>query len=89
MQKRYLFFLSAFFLINSNLFSQEETEAPAKKSKGAKGFHAGIFIGSYYANKYTSKLYDGWGYDVDGIRNDFANSFMNRDRKSTRLNSSH
>ena len=70
------FFLFSFFTTIS--FSQDIGETPAKKSKGAKGFHAGLFVGSYYANKYTSKLYDGWGYDVDGKRNDFTNSFMNR-----------
>lgn len=62
------------------LFSQDEEEStPQKNTKGAKGFHMGISIGSLWANKYTASFYDGWGYDENGKRNnDFISSFMYR-----------
>lgn len=58
-------------------FSQEEETTP-RKNKGAKGFHAGLYIGSFWANKYSTRLYDGWGYNELGERNDFYSSFMYR-----------
>ena len=80
MKFRSLISVSLFILLlcNSNCFSQEEEEKRPKKPKSAKGFHVGLFVGYYYANKYTSNLYDGWGYDENGKRNDFTNSFMYR-----------
>jgi len=41
-----------------------------------KGFHAGLFIGSYFANKHSAALYDGYGYDFEGNRNSFEKSWM-------------
>ena len=67
-----IIFISAPFL-----YSQDE-EKTLRKNKGAKGFHAGLYLGSIFANKYTAKFYDGWGYDETGKRNNFLTSFMNR-----------
>ncbi|MFI5148296.1 MAG: hypothetical protein ACHQRM_01075 [Bacteroidia bacterium] len=47
-------------------------------SKKGKGFHFGLGIGSFFASKYTAGLYDGYGLDLDGNKNDFDNSAMNR-----------
>lgn len=48
-------------------------EQPAKrKSK----FLTGFYVGSYFANKYSASTYNGYGFDVDGNRNSFLNSFM-------------
>lgn len=63
--------------LNTSITSAQETtdndnEIPVK----AKGFHFGLYVGSYFANKYTANLYDGYGYDIDGKRNNFINSFM-------------
>jgi hypothetical protein len=52
--------------------SEEETGTPLK----TKGLNLGLYIGSYFANKHTANLYDGYGFDVDGNRNSFENSFM-------------
>ena len=41
-----------------------------------KGFHAGLYIGGYWANRNTAYLYDGYGFDQNGQRNDFANSIL-------------
>lgn len=43
-----------------------------------KKLHVGLFIGAHFANKYTATLYDGYGFNTDGARNDFANSVMLR-----------
>lgn len=42
-----------------------------------KGFHAGLYLGAYFANNHSASLYDGYGYDGDGNRRDFENSWMN------------
>ncbi|MBI3501362.1 MAG: hypothetical protein HY063_06165 [Bacteroidetes bacterium] len=81
--KRFYFFSLLLFLFITlsgvEGFSQDEEEQkPFRNLKGAKGFHAGIYLGSLFANKNTSNLYDGWGYDENGKRNDFLNSFMYR-----------
>lgn len=41
-----------------------------------KGFHAGAYIGAFWANKNTAYLYDGYGFDENGQRNTFANSIL-------------
>ena len=53
---------------------QDTTTLPAAAS--GKKFHLGLFVGTYFANKYTANMYDGYGFDVNGIKNDFANSQM-------------
>jgi hypothetical protein len=65
-------------LISSTIaFSQEssDTDAPVN-NESKKGFHVGLYVGSYFANKYTAGLYDGYGFDIDGNKNSFENSFM-------------
>ena len=61
-----------------NASAQDNTDdgsAPAD-DKSKKGFHVGMFVGSYFANKYTASVYDGYGFDFDGNRNGFYESFM-------------
>ena len=36
----------------------------------------GMYVGSYFANKYTASTYNGYGFDIYGNRNTFLNSFM-------------
>ncbi len=57
----------------------EDTEKPVKniKKRNPTGFHAGFIMGTYFANSNTASLYDGYGYNLDGKKNDFFNSFMN------------
>jgi hypothetical protein len=50
----------------------EEGGTPLKE----KGLNLGLYLGSYFANNHTANLYDGYGFDVDGKRNSFENSFM-------------
>jgi hypothetical protein len=44
--------------------------------KGAEGFHIGFYIGGYFPNKNSTAVYNGYGYDANGNRNDFTNSYM-------------
>lgn len=74
--KTIIFFLFSFFYA-AIIFAQEETEEKSYKRK-EKGFHVGLFLGSAFANKHTVKLYDGYGYDETGKRNDFYKSLMYR-----------
>lgn len=67
-------------LCNFSLLAQDLNDdgTTSEETKGKKKrFHAGIYIGSYFANKYTAHVYDGYGYDLGGEPNNFANSFMN------------
>ncbi|MGQ0829118.1 MAG: hypothetical protein ACT4ON_12075 [Bacteroidota bacterium] len=54
--------------------TEEENAAPVTNRKG---FHVGLYVGAYFANKSTAHAYNGYGYDIDGNRNNFENSFMN------------
>jgi hypothetical protein len=56
-------------------FAQEEDTGAAPEVKPKK-FQVGLFIGPYFANKYTASLHDGYGIDFDGNRNSFENSYM-------------
>jgi hypothetical protein len=53
----------------------DSTAVPVGGDNG-KGFHLGLVIGTYIANKSTTSLYDGYGFDVNGQRNTFPNSFL-------------
>lgn len=66
-------------LLNSSvLFAQENTEGETTEETGKeRAFKLGIYVGSYFANKYTAGSYDGYGFDMDGIRNTtFEKSWM-------------
>lgn len=43
-----------------------------------KGFKIGLYVGAFFANDITATLYDGYGYDLEGNKNNFENSYMNR-----------
>ena len=65
-------------LSSSFLSAQEATEGEISAIPGkGRAFKAGLYIGSYFANKYTAGAYDGYGFDLDGKRNTvFENSYM-------------
>lgn len=61
----------------SAAFAQDETEGETPQPAAVqKGFQLGLYVGSYFANNYTSSLHDGYGVDLDGYRNNFENSYM-------------
>ncbi len=66
-------------LLNSNLlFAQENSEAETTEETGKqRSFKIGFYVGSYFANKYTAGAYDGYGFDINGVRNTtFETSYM-------------
>lgn len=67
-----IFALTFALLFNHYSFSQTVDEKPLKKKTK---FQAGFYLGSYFSNKHTARLYDGYGYDADGNRNEFVNNF--------------
>ncbi|MBL0340441.1 MAG: hypothetical protein IPP71_05630 [Bacteroidetes bacterium] len=44
--------------------------------KNRKGFATGLYLGSYFPNSYSATLYDGYGFDFDGNKNTYENSWM-------------
>ena len=72
-------FLISFLLFCKISFAQEndsliEDETSVKQKQ--KSFHAGVYVGSYWANKSSASLFDGYGFDEFGVRNTFANSIL-------------
>ena len=71
-------------LISTSVFSQtqkdndEGSNNPGIDEPVRHKFFTGLYLGSYFANKYTAKFYDGYGYDLNGTKNDFLNSFLYR-----------
>jgi len=55
---------------------EEEPEVQEINFKGAEGFHIGFYLGAFFPNKDAAQIYDGYGYDANGNRKDFAQSFM-------------
>ena len=68
------------FLLTLKGFSQttDEEDGSFLKDKSKSKFHYGLYFGSYFANQHTANMYDGYGYDFNGVKNDFQNSFMYR-----------
>lgn len=67
-----------FLLPAIHCFAQDGDEGDEERvpQNFKKKFHAGMLIGSYFANKYSASMYDGYGRDFDGKRNTFENSNM-------------
>ncbi len=66
-------------LLSSPYFCQEKDPDIVDNSNTTirhKGFHAGIYVGAFWANNNTANLYDGYGFDENGQRNTFANSLL-------------
>jgi len=61
------------FLFQMKLKAQDDED---KIIYNKKGFQIGLYVGAYFANQYTAQLYDGYGFDIDGKRNTYENSFM-------------
>lgn len=59
-------------------FAQDnnDDDYDAEQNINKKGFHTGVFLGGIFPNNYTATLYDGYGFDYNENKNDFANSFM-------------
>ena len=60
-------------------FSQDDVDpdAPVVPQKQKK-ILIGMYVGAYFANKYSASTYNGYGFDYDRNRNNFTNSLMNQ-----------
>lgn len=65
---------SAFFFLFSFLFLSFFSSHAQQK----KGVQAGLYTGAFFANNITAVLYDGYGYNLEGKKNNFEDSYMNR-----------
>jgi len=75
-----IFLVLIFISLSIPVFSQDTSsvsdEDVAPKPPKEKGFQAGFFAGTYFPNKHTTSLYDGYGLDGNGNKNSFFNSSM-------------
>jgi len=46
------------------------------KENEKKGLYAGIYVGTLFSDSYSARNYDGYGFDLDGQPNTFANSWL-------------
>ncbi len=70
---------SLLFVLSTSAMAQaDSTDADGNPVYTGKqrGFHIGMIVGAYFANQSTANLYDGYGFDFDGNRNSFENSYM-------------
>lgn len=72
-------YLALFLFFSTLMFAQETTESETTETPGKQHpFKIGFYVGSYFANKYTAGVYDGYGFDMDGVRiTNFEESWMN------------
>jgi len=68
-------FISFLGIVHTDAQSSGGDDSPGKIKRK---FNVGFYVGSFFTNKYTAGLYDGYGYDVLGEKMDFADSFMYR-----------
>jgi hypothetical protein len=65
--------------ITFNTFAQDSLSVNSSNTKNSqKGFTFGLYIGTLFANQYTATMYDGYGFDIDGNKLNWDNSFMNQ-----------
>jgi hypothetical protein len=77
-------FRTGFFILllccSINIFAQDKDEpdpdADQPKVQRKSKILTGLYVGSYFANKYSASTYNGYGFDVNGVRNSFLTSFM-------------
>jgi hypothetical protein len=56
--------------------TEEEEESTEVSPTAYKGFHAGFYAGAFFPNNYSASLYNGYGVDAAGSRNNFINSVL-------------
>ena len=81
-QQKIILLLIALLLsfISSYKAQEDETENTdtntVQRVYKTKWFHAGLYVGAFWANKCTAYIYDGYGFDINGQRNTFTNSIL-------------
>lgn len=80
-QKITLLFITLFLSFGSSYKAQEDQAEntdtnTVQRVYKTKGFHLGLYVGAFWANKNTAYIYDGFGFDQNGQRNTFSNSIL-------------
>jgi hypothetical protein len=77
------YILLLILFLKSNMMNAQEYEPSVQDTANqssnyvvGKGFHLGLYVGAYWANRSTAYIYDGYGFDQNGQRNTFANSIL-------------
>lgn len=68
-------------LSSTQTFAQFESEDDPNDPvnfKRHKGFHVGAYMGGYIPNRYSANNYNGYGFDLDGNKNNFEQSWINQ-----------
>jgi hypothetical protein len=60
----------------ANEQTEDDSSSTVTLNPNQKTFHAGAYVGAFWANHSTAGLYDGYGFDEFGVRNTFANSIL-------------
>jgi hypothetical protein len=85
--------LCLFLLLNNAAFCQDEQNEEEDNSTAStdafEGFHAGFCAGAFFPDDYAASLYDGYGVDASGNRNNFINSVMYQRMRYFGLDSSY
>ena len=71
-------FLALLMVSFTTTAQDEEMDAATEEIifKGAEGFHVGFYVGTYFPNKNSVDVYDGYGYDGNGNKQSFSESLM-------------
>ncbi|MCA1751003.1 MAG: hypothetical protein ABR572_13130 [Cryomorphaceae bacterium] len=92
MIRKFLFSLAAIGVASASLQAQvynwadgEEPDEPVKL-EDLTGFVVGLNIGFYQANSNTASIYNGYGFDRAGARNNFANAWLNQALQGNDIN---
>lgn len=64
------------FAQDSISINDNKPEADQDYVEEKSPFQYGLYLGALFANQYTASGYDGYGFDVDGNKNNFSNSWM-------------
>src|SRR5258706_100165 len=71
--ERLVVFILLIFM-SATCFSQDDDESPPSNVRRSK-LSVGLYVGTLFSDNNTAWLYDGYGYDVNGQKNDFSNSY--------------
>lgn len=74
--KKSFFSFLVLVCVSKTCVAQDDTDTLPKISSDKK-LCIGLFIGTYFANKHSTEMYNGYGFNQNGEINDFSNSFLN------------
>lgn len=61
---------------NAQVYNYADGEGPVDPDS-IKGLYVGLNLGYYFPNNNTALIYGGYGYQRDGVLNNFANAWLN------------